>query len=325
MRDIRMNIFYNLFSKKLLTNRMNINSILNYFDYFLLTIVIVTFLGNFIDLLSSTIYYLIDFYNINGLDLIQNMADNNSSVKSGNNTTTTTIIHDDGNWYNAIRSIFIYGVGGYRLTLLKAGGTPATRAFVIVSTIAGDSLTKVINNTINDPDYVKNHVTSWKSIWENYNDGKVKVDIDDETTKKLMDATNINKNNFISGDSGLGDLPQELLNGIFDRLKLILEPVQVNYSNEILANQINDLSILLFILSLIIFALIVVLLINIILYINMDKIINFFKNKFIHWYLVFNKKFLSIEIFMLGATILYFMHVLINAIRFIATHPILIK
>ena len=59
MRDIRMNIFYNLFSKKLLTNRMNINSILNYFDYFLLTIVIVTFLGNFIDLLSSTIYYFI--------------------------------------------------------------------------------------------------------------------------------------------------------------------------------------------------------------------------------------------------------------------------
>ena len=113
--------------------------------------------------------------------------------------------------------------------------------------------------------------------------------------------------------------------GIFNELKNILEPVSVNYSNEVLANQIYDLSILLFILSLIIVFLIIVLLLNIILYINMDKIIEMFNNKFIKWYLILNKKFLSIELFILGITILYFMYSLITGIQFIATHPIIIN
>ena len=70
---------------------------------------------------------------------------------------------------------------------------------------------------------------------------------------------------------------------------------------------------------------IIVLLFNIFIYINMDKIIKFFNNKFIKWYLVFNKKFIAIEIFMLGSTIIYFMYNLSVGIRFIATHPIIIN
>ena len=81
--------------------------------------------------------------------------------------------------------------------------------------------------------------------------------IDDSTTSKLVEATS---KPFISGGHSLGDFTQELLNGVFDKIKFILEPVQVNYSNEVLANQIYDLSILLFVLSLIIVGLIIVLL-----------------------------------------------------------------
>ena len=129
---------------------------------------------------------------------------------------------------------------------------------------------------------------------------------------------------LINSFNDLGDYTQLFLNAIFNRLRFILEPVQVNYSNEILY-QINDLSILLFVLALIIFGLIVVLLLNIILYINMDKIINYFNNKYISWYLIFNKKLLSIEIFFLGGSILYFLFTLIKGIRFIAIHPIIIS
>ena len=125
--------------------------------------------------------------------------------------------------------------------------------------------------------------------------------------------------------SSISDFIDVLLNSIFNHIKIILEPVSVNYSNEVLANQIYDLSILLFILSLIIVFLIIVLLLNIILYINMDKIIEMFNNKFIKWYLILNKKFLSIELFILGITILYFMYSLITGIQFIATHPIIIN
>ena len=56
-------------------------------------------------------------------------------------------------------------------------------------------------------------------------------------------------NKLIGGEDSLNDLSQVLINGIFDRLKTILEPVQVHYSNEILSNQIYDLSIILFIIN----------------------------------------------------------------------------
>ena len=57
----------------------------------------------------------------------------------------------------------------------------------------------------------------------------------------------------------------------------------------------------------------------------MDKIINYFNNKYIVWYLNINKKFLSVEIFFLGCTILYFMSTIVKGIHFIATHPIIIN
>ena len=157
---------------------------------------------------------------------------------------------------------------------------------------------------------------------KNFSEGEATVEVDAETIQKL---TNPLINKFISGGDSLGNFSQELINGIFYRFKSILEPVQVNYSNEILSNQIYDISIFLFFLSLIIFGLIVVLLLNIILYINMDRIIKIFKNKFIIWYLVVNKKFLIIEIFILGGTILLFMNSLITGIHFICTHPIIIN
>ena len=87
----------------------------------------------------------------------------------------------------------------------------------------------------------------------------------------------------------------------------------------------NNATIILFIFSILIIGMIIVLLFNIFIYINMDKIIKFFNNKFIKWYLVFNKKFIAIEIFMLGSTIIYFMYNLSVGIRFIATHPIIIN
>ena len=298
------------------------NTVINFIDLFLLAIVIFSIVGDFIYIASSIIQHLIDFFNLSGVDFVNKMVEGNSTSTISSTNTTTTIIHNDGSWSNAIRTMFIYGSGGYRLTLLKGGGTPGSRAFVIGTTILGDALSKVVNNTINDPSYVRNQYINWSFIWANRNEGQVNVTIDDSTTSKLVEATS---KSFIRGGHSLGDFTQELLNGVFDKIKFILEPVQVNYSNEVLANQIYDLSILLFVLSLIIVGLIIVLLLNIILYINMDRIINFFNNKYVKWYLVINKKFLTVEIFILGGTILYFMYTLITGIQFIATHPIIIN
>nr|AWN55956.1 hypothetical protein [Pleurotus pulmonarius] len=119
-----------------------------------------------------------------------------------------------------------------------------------------------------------------------------------------------------------GEMFNTIINNLFDKFKFILEPLPVNYSNEILANQIHDLSILLFILSVLITVLLILLLFNILILINMDKIIKIFKNKFILFYLEWNKKVISIEVFLLGGSILYFMYTLSKGILFIATHPI---
>jgi len=102
----------------------------------------------------------------------------------------------------------------------------------------------------------------------------------------------------------------------------ILEPVTVNYSNELLANQIHDIGILSFILLLLIMMLFAFFLISVIILLYSDRIINFFNIKLIRWYLNLNKKFIAVETFLLGSLILYFMYNLSIGLHFIATHPI---
>ena len=127
---------------------------------------------------------------------------------------------------------------------------------------------------------------------------------------------------FVGGGENINVFIQSLVCDIYDISKNILKPLQVNYSNEVLANQITEISILLFILGVLTSILIAFLLVNMVLYMYMDRIIQIFNNKFIKLYLIYNKKMLAIEIFVLGATILYFMYFLLKGTEFIATHPI---
>jgi hypothetical protein len=130
------------------------------------------------------------------------------------------------------------------------------------------------------------------------------------------------RSNFVSDGNGTEELGNKLVSNLMDILRPLLEPVQVNYSNEVLANQINDISILLLILTIIIMVLIVGLLLNIFGLLYSDKILNYFNNKYIRGYLNFTKKFIALEVLLGGITILYFMYTLSLGIHFIATHPI---
>jgi hypothetical protein len=129
-------------------------------------------------------------------------------------------------------------------------------------------------------------------------------------------------NKIISDGNGLDDLANKIISYIMDILRPILEPVKVNYSNELLANQLNDVSILLFILSIFLFILLLAFMLNILIYINTDRIINYFTNKYIQMYVNFNKKIIGLELFFLGSSILYFMYILSYGLHFLATHPI---
>ena len=112
------------------------------------------------------------------------------------------------------------------------------------------------------------------------------------------------------------------INLIYKFFKPILEPVSVNYSNEILANQIHDISIMLFLLSIFIIILFIAFMINVIVSLYSDKIMNYFTNKYIRWYININRKLINIEIILIGGSILYFMYTLSYGIHFIAPHPL---
>ena len=57
---------------------------------------------------------------------------------------------------------------------------------------------------------------------------------------------------------------------------------------------------------------------------NKDKILKFFTNKYVHWYVNFQLKIISLEVVILGGTILYFLYFFITGLHFLVTHPIIL-
>jgi hypothetical protein len=148
----------------------------------LFIILILSFLiYDFISILISLINTIYNYSNAQ--DIICNMAScicKSNINTSASHSTDVRVIHDDGSGANSIKSLFIYGSGALRLHLARSG-TPATLTFIIASTIARDALAKFVNNTINDPAYVRSHFENWSAIWENAKDGVAKINLDIET------------------------------------------------------------------------------------------------------------------------------------------------
>ena len=120
----------------------------------------------------------------------------------------------------------------------------------------------------------------------------------------------------------LNNWSETIINKAIGTFTQILEPVSVSYSNDTLATQIYGISIMLFFLSVAIIILILALILNILMWVYSDKLLNLFTNKYIRWYILYNKKVIGIEIAFLSISILYFMYKLSYGLHFIATHPI---
>jgi len=314
--------------------------IISLLDILLMILVISFFINDFFSIIFSIFDKIYGFVNLN--EVMCFMSNNASNTSTVVHTTNTQIIHDDGSWSNTIRSLFIYGSGGYRLYLTR-GGSPSSRFVITGGTIIADNLGRVVTNAINDPSYITNHLNAWGI---NVNrDGVATVSVNrggsvdqaisqaqaqavqaanpvtNQASSQNIGSSNMG-NTFISGDNGLDDISNKLLNNLMNYMKPFLEPVQVSYSNEVLANQIYGISIVLFILSVVIIVLLIFFMINTIMFVYSDRIMNYFSNKYIRWYISINKKFIGIELFLLGTSLLYFMYILSYGIRFIATHPI---
>lgn len=118
-------------------------------------------------------------------------------------------------------------------------------------------------------------------------------------------------------------LTENILTPILDSFKYLFKPIIVDYSNEILSQQIHNIAILLFILGLIIFLLLILTFINTLIIINKDRFLNYFKNKYLLAYINFQLNIYKIELFFLFGIIFYFLYYLLTGILFIITHPVI--
>lgn len=321
----RLNIFNLKMKFNIVYLKKNFKNSLIIFIYFIdftITTLLVLYLLShilimFLSLIDNFIHY-------TTYDIICNVIGNNESKI----VHSTTIIHDDGCWSNSIRQIFIYGAGVLRLHFLR-GGSPLSRTFVLGSTIAADAGTRFVLNAINDPVYLENHIANWRNISQGNKQSYLNIHVNKytETLKKVeeintesSDVSNIT--NLTSNENLLDNWSEMLFNKVLEILKPILEPVSVDYSNEVLASQIYGLSIILFVLSVLIIILLIAFFINVLILIYSDKLLKLFTNKYIRWYINFNRKIIGIEVCFLAVSLLYFMYYLSYGIHFIATHPI---
>lgn len=167
--------------------------------------------------------------------------------------------------------------------MLINGGSPGNRFAVIGSTIAMDYASKIVNNIINDPDYIMKYSKYWRLKQE----GEVlNIDVSgdsktNEAIKTVADTTSNLSNNFLpdSIGSSLEELSERIFSQILQYFSSYLEPIQVSYSQDLLAAQIYHLGIVLFIITVLLFILIIAFLTNLIIYIYSDKFSSYFKNK----------------------------------------------
>lgn len=272
----------------------------------------------------------------------------------GGYNTNRQITHNDDSWSNTIRTIFVYGTGSARWYFnLTRGGTPIQRLMIIGGTLVTDGVGRIIQHAVNDPNYILANATNWRSIINGSQSANVYVDprtvqsqqsqisganrgggagsnssslfengVSNSTGSGSAGSGEASKS-IIGGDIDLGKISETIISKIAEYLDYIFEPVQVSFSNEILSNQIHNMSILLWILTVCLSIFFISLLVNIALFIFSDRLMKYFTNKYILWYLSFNKKVIGFEIVMLSGWIIYLLYILLTGLHYIAIHPII--
>jgi hypothetical protein len=95
-------------------------------------------------------------------------------------------------------------------------------------------------------------------------------------------------------------ISETILKKISAYLDSFFEPVLVDFSNELLSSQIQNISIILFFITVCIGIFFISFLFNFLAYIFSDRLLKYFKNKYIILYLSFNKKVIVFELIMLS-------------------------
>lgn len=294
--------------------RLIFNKITNCLDFVLLILSVVYLMIS----LSNLIVYFIDIILNSNYIITLNMSDV---------TSTNVQITRDSSIADTVRTILIYGFGGMRIHALR-NGSPTARFIAAGATVASDNITKFLSHTVNDPTFLRSHFQNWSLIYKNATHVEIDISGSETTVKEAskLDLSNVNNSPKFLPDSNFSieELSNKSIEFLFGFFRDIIAPQPSPFSNEVLSLQKQDITILLFFLSLGIFILIVFLLLNVILVLNGDRLKNYFKNKYIRWYINITIKFIAIDVFISGSLILLFMYELIKGLLYLVQHPLII-
>ena len=264
---------------------------------------------------------------------------NNTNNNTNNETKTTrNILMSNGTWSSTVRSIFIYSTAAIHMHVTRTPGRGFTKVAPAIGAFAVDAGGKFIENAINDPSYIRDHVKNWKMMWSKEDSGAesnevVNLDLSgdsnliNEVQSEISKTADLNSAATYLPSSSLpgGENNFELLSFINELILPIiktLKPQQVDYSVELLMDQHHFITICLFIITISALFLFFVFLYNIVLFIYKDKILSYFTNKYIVLYLKLQFKILNIEIIVLALLIIYYFYFLIIGLHFLAIFPI---
>jgi Cytochrome C and Quinol oxidase polypeptide I len=319
-------IFSLLFINKI---ELKKKKILNLIDYIIIFLIIGHIVSILIFIFNSWLMFLQSEPSIIN-NMVPNMSD---TVNSNNNSRSTQIIHNNGTWSDTIRTIFIYGTAGIRYAASRTG---PGRAFTVVGALNTDIGARFIQNAINDPNFVREHINNWDVMFDKISNQIAHIFSNDNNLPTLSDSNNststINPNfdpslNFIpySFESNFTDFIDSPIKPIIDYIVGFLSPVTVDYSNVLLAQQIHGIAIFMFIVCISIIILFIAFFFNIIILLYRDKLISYFSNKYIVAFLKLQSHIILFEIFWFFIIIMYGLYNLAIGIHFIATHPIIIN
>ena len=233
------------------------------------------------------------------------------------NTTSRTVVErkiiiENGHWIDRIRAIFIYGAG-LKVTLTR--GYSSSKVFAAAGAVTIYYLAKLTSNIINDPTYIRAQVQNYKIIKNSL--FSVAVDVDISQDKVFIKQIS---NNILPEDlsTKIDAITQEILKNILS----FFQPQTVDYPVDLLMDQHHYLAIFLFLLILLLFFFILNLAYVTALLIFKDKILSFFKNKYLLLYIKFQYNILYIEFIFLIILVFYDFYIIIKISYFLCTYPI---
>jgi hypothetical protein len=195
---------------------------------------------------------------------------------------------------------------------IRRGGSPSQQLFIISSTILAETASRLVLNSLNDPSYIRAHIYKIRAIFHGNDSASVYMNPHAEQA-----ATGTNSSSTLPGssegagpvsntDSILGSgsssasapegtdeiaksmmgvdidltkICESVLSKIVNYINYIFEPVQHSYTIDVMSSHIQNISILLFILTAIIFIFFISFLFNITLFLFSDRLLKYFKKQ----------------------------------------------